>query len=121
MSKLVVPKLKLKWISIEDKLPEIPRGKYAVQVIGAIFDESYESIHPGHGYDVYEITYASITKKVKKNSEDFFRNVKTGKKEFITLASGPKGSIWVPIFDQITHWMPLPEPPKYKYKLRKKK
>jgi hypothetical protein len=112
--------LKMKWISVKDKLPEIPKGKYAVQVLGSVFDQCYESIHPGHGYKVYEVTYAIITRKLKKESKLYFNFFTERRKEFITLASGPKGSIWVPIFDPITHWMYLPEPPNYKIKRRLK-
>ena len=113
--------LKMKWIDVNDELPSIPKGKYGIQVLGAIFDQCYEILNPGNGYDVHEVTYAYINKSVKKESKDFFKHIKVGEKEFITLASGPKGSIWVPLFDPITHWMYLPEPPKYKFKERKKK
>jgi len=94
--------LKMKWISIEEALPSIPKGKYAVQVIAAEFDECYEELNPGYGYSIHQVTYAYITKKIKSQSFGFITS-KTRKKEFITLASGPKGSIWVPVMDPITH------------------
>jgi len=108
--------LKMKWIDVNDELPSIPKGKYAIQVLGAVFDPCYEELNPGHGYDVHEVTYAIITRKIKKESKQYFNFLTERRKEFITLASGPKGSIWVPVMDPITHWMYLPEPPKYKFK-----
>ena len=75
------------WISVKDRIPEIPDGQSGICVIVAVFDDVYEKINPGHGYEVYEANFY--------------------KGQFETLADGE----WFPIVDEVTHWMFLPNPP----------
>jgi len=76
------------WIAVKDGLPVIPEGMYGVRAIVAVFDAVFEDLHPGQGYEVYEASFYDG--------------------RFETLA----GDRWFPIVDEVTHWMPLPKPPK---------
>lgn len=82
----------MQWIPVTERLPEIPKGYHSIGVIVAAYDPVYEEIHPGGGYDVYEAMWDG---------------------RFIESASGPKGSCWMPIQMEVTHWMPMPDPPRY--------
>ena len=97
----------MEWISVDERLPVIPEGKYGVHVLVAMFDEVFEEINPGRGYSVLEYGYHLTTdregKKHKgyewcKLNADFMEFTRDG----YALPSG----------DPITHWMPKPGPPK---------
>ena len=79
------------WISVEERLPEIPKGKYAVAVLVATFDEVYAECC-GHGYTV-----------TKQSFDGEFKELVYG---------GDKAPEWWPSADPVTHWQPLPSPPK---------
>jgi len=82
----------MNWISVEDRLPEIPEGKVAVSVICAVFDRIYEECSPGNGYSVEELEF------------------KDGM--FLEIGLGRKHWNFFPVSDPVTHWMPLPREPK---------
>lgn len=37
----------MKWISVKDRLPEIPPGQHAVSVLAVVYDPCYEEMCPG--------------------------------------------------------------------------
>ena len=74
------------WISVKDSLPKIPEGKFAVNVIANIFD-------PGdNSNEVHELVYEKD-------------------RGFLEWIHGPTVCEFVPVFDTVTHWMPMPGPP----------
>ncbi len=83
--------MEVNWISVDDKLPTIPEGKYGVSVLVVMFDYIFEELHPGGGQEV--------------QPSQFFRG------EFKQLAYGENGHMWVVPSDKVTHWMYLPDPP----------
>lgn len=102
------PKLKLMtWISVKDKLPEIPEGKHGVSVLTALFDSVYEEISPGHGYTVSKTMYF----KIRKEDRDRWHYPENVKADFMDFYYDSTGIGWCPCADPITHWMPMPEPP----------
>jgi len=103
------PKKNDKWISVKDSLPLIPKGKYGVSVLVAVFDHVYEEINPGHGYDVTTAMYGCINDNTGKPMP-MFDGWDTDR-DFMQLYIG-KNSQWGPFHDEITHWMYLPDPPK---------
>lgn len=112
--KLVVPKkLNMKWISVKDELPKIPKGRYAVAVIVAEFDPGYESLCIGRGFDVIHAMYGKVDNYRKKRM-GLFKHWKK-KEDFMQLYLGGRDSEWGPFCDEVTHWMYMPKPPKYKY------
>lgn len=81
----------MKWISVEDNLPEIPEGNHAISVLVAEYDQVYEEI-TGDGYNVTIMAY----------DKEGFKQLHIGGKDICE---------WLPPADEVTHWMPLPEPP----------
>lgn len=73
------------WISVKDKLPEVPKNKYAVSVLVAAIDIRYYVTH---------VLYDT-------------------KEGFTTFGYSKHDVIRLPVIDKITHWMYLPEPPDY--------
>ena len=97
----------MEWISVDDRLPIIPKGYYGVQVIVAAFDEVYEEINPGHGYSVYQHGYhKTTTMKGEKHKGYEWCELEA---DFIEFT---RDGFALPSGDPITHWMPLPDPPK---------
>jgi hypothetical protein len=80
------------WISVNDRLPEIPEGNHAVSVLCSVHDPMYEEINPGHGSS----TYTGVSWDGEK---------------FKTLGLGGNGHWgWFEIVDIVTHWMYVPKP-----------
>lgn len=102
--------MKMKWIKVEDALPIIPEGYYSVKVLVVTFDECYEELNPGKGHQVTDAMFGKWEK-----SELFEASEKN---DFMELYYG-QTTFWGPVPDPVTHWMYLPDPPKYK--IRKKK
>lgn len=81
----------MKWISIDDQLPEIPEGYHAVIVLCSVHDPIYEEIDPGNGSETMTALWDG--------------------KQFKTMASGGNLSwSFYPIMDIVTHWMYYPKP-----------
>jgi len=95
----------MKWISIKDSLPMIPKGKHGVAVIVAVYDSTYAECCGGDGYSVYQASYSSTvnSKHFGPNPPDF---------AFQTTYYGNNDYYYGPIMDEITHWMYFPDPPK---------
>lgn len=68
----------------------------AVSVLAVVYDPVYEEICPGKGRSVEAILYGYDKRRGKM---------------FMDFATGPNGTITVPITDQVTHWMYYPELP----------
>ena len=79
------------WVSVEERLPEIPKGKFGVSVIVAVFDSVYEEINPGYGTDVQHMIYDGEGFKGLLIGSDCFDYTHT--------------------VDPVTHWMYEPDPP----------
>jgi len=90
----------MNWIDINEKLPEIPEGYSAAQVIAYVVDDVCSI-----GNDVHT--------SVMYDGKDFIFYV--GETEDgLNPLTGEKSS-WAPfesICEHVTHWMPLPKPPK---------
>lgn len=86
----------MKWFRVIDELPQIPKNKYAVQVLAAEFDPCYDEINPGKGYTVRCVSW--------------HQDSLSGEFAFMNLCSDNN---WYPVCDVVTHWMYLPEPPAY--------
>jgi len=102
------------WVSVDDALPQIPKGRHGISVIVAEFDSTYEEINPGRGYDVGEYLYATVGP-----AEIKAWGYKKGDIDFLQLYSGPKGSEWGPCGDLPTHWMYMPRPPEIPEHIKK--
>lgn len=86
----------MSWMPVSESLPEIPPGQHAVSVLAVVYDPVYEEICPGKGRSVESIQYGYDKRRGKM---------------FLDFATGPNGTITVPITDQVTHWMYFPELP----------
>ena len=80
----------MEWVSINDRLPEIPKGKHSITVLVVLFDGVYHEL-TGKGYSVTTLTFFD------------------GK--FNDLACGHNDWEWIPSCDPVTHWMYMPELP----------
>ena len=89
----------MNWISVNDSLPIIPKGKFGIQVIVATFDKIYAELCPGKGYEVYQCSYGDID---DGRGVDFYTHAIGGKDIYVPCPTG----------NSVTHWMYLPEPPK---------
>jgi hypothetical protein len=88
-----------KWISVNDKLPEIPEGYFAIDVIVAVYDGSGDN-DPDHGNSI------SCTKYFREGCTKHFAEV-----GWMELQHGEHGASWVPSYDKVTHWMYMPSKP----------
>lgn len=98
--------MNMEWISVKDTLPEIPEGRYGIRVIVASFDHVYAEIS-GNGYDVFQASYGKIRDR-KGNLYPEFAGSELELDFYQVTEIGP-----YPIIDEVTHWMYMPEPPKY--------
>lgn len=97
---VMVKEMQSRWISVEDRLPEIPEGEYAVSVLAIEYDPVYAEITNGHGNSITNLSF--------------------NKDGFQTRYHGVKGGYrWGPTGDEVTHWIykdsllySLPRPPK---------
>lgn len=92
----------MEWISVDERLPEIPEGRHAVKVIVCSHDPVYEELNPGKGSETSTAMWM-----LGELDEPWFHDM--------LLAGGPrrKGSRFsgfVPAFDEVTHWMYYPKP-----------
>ena len=97
----------MEWISVKDRLPEIPEGRFGISVLTAEFDHIYDEICPGKGYSVQEGDYMVVTdvdRKKWKWPDDI-------KADFMARYSGSGETIFGPTANKVTHWMPMPAAP----------
>jgi len=88
--------MQLNWIDVCDKLPDIPEGKYAVNVLVVTIDDKYSY--------VYSCMYGKYSKSDCFEASDG--------NTFMELYDGGGDSFWGPLQEKVTHWMYLPNPPR---------
>lgn len=118
------------WISVKERLPEIPEGRFAVSVIVATYDPMYAdflrrdgSTDPKDGMSTFYGSFGytkyidhpnnmglRVGHKVGEPISSWFKDWPTDK-DFISSVSGPNGDEPSPFWDEVTHWMYFPEPP----------
>lgn len=91
----------MEWIPVEERLPEIPEGKYAVSVLVSMFDATFEEINPGHGASTCNATFMRNIPGYPDAPPDFQQMLIGGHKPFVS---------WAYPSDEITHWMYMPDP-----------
>jgi len=99
----------MEWISVKDRLPVIPKGKYGVTVLVAEFDPVFEEINPGNGYSVTTALYGSTSDRDGKKKR-MFKGYELDF-DFQDLYIGKEWGEYGTTGDEVTHWMYLPEPP----------
>jgi len=104
------------WIPVSERLPEIPFGKngpYGVSVLCAVFDEAEFA----DGFDGYSVEIGSYCYRDDRIGHDPCPELDPSiayKKDFHFIGYGDYGSgdgFDIP-WHQVTHWQPLPQPPK---------
>lgn len=106
----------MNWISVKDRLPVIPEGKYGISILVAEFDPVFEELCPGRGYTVKQGHYGRIVGRNGKVLPHFLScnyNELDGP-QFMELWVGDNVGFG-PVFEEITHWMPMPEPPTFTF------
>jgi hypothetical protein len=113
----------MEWISVKDRLPEIPKGKYGLRVLVCEYDSVFDEcsfgnnktnlpISNGEGCTVREVHYGTIYDRNGKCGSTF--NPELGQFQFMELFEGYDPNCdWIPLMDQVTHWCYLPKPPPY--------
>ena len=91
----------MRWIPVEESLPVIPDGKYAVSVLVSSFDAVFEEINPGHGASTENATFMKNIPGYPEAEPDFQQMLLGGHKWKVS---------WAYPSDEITHWMYLPNP-----------
>jgi hypothetical protein len=104
----------MRWIPVSKRLPEIPEGKYGVSVLVAEFDHVYEEIRPGKGYTVRAGHYSKTKDRNGNPISEYYDSPEAPECDFIQMTISMKGGVsWMPVLEEITHWMYFPEPPMY--------
>jgi len=75
----------IEWISVNESLPIVPEGKFAVHVLAIEYDPCFEECSPGNGHSIVDLSY---------NEAEGFRTCVTG---------GEEGWDWIPNPDEVTH------------------
>jgi hypothetical protein len=96
------------WISVNDKLPIIPEGKYGIEVLVNVHDPIYHKLSGGQGDSVSVAFYGSTR---DKQGMPFLLCDGLPDTWFTSWASDGDGAKVAGHGDPVTHWMPLPEPP----------
>lgn len=96
------------WISVKDRLPQIPKGMYGVSVIVATFDPVLAE-DGKNGYTVTDGHYGSLRDREGKLLPAFEGTTKEF--DFKDLHNGAGKVYWGPTADQVRFWMPMPEHP----------
>ena len=91
------------WISVSERLPEIPKENFAVQVLATTFDSLYDSAGKRDGRDVSCFSYGPT-----KGPGSFEGTTK--ELDFREYWFGEHAELG-PVGDPVTHWMYLPPPP----------
>lgn len=91
----------MEWISVDERLPEIPEGKYAVSVLVSMFDAVFEEINPGYGASTCHATFMKNIPGYPDAPPDFQQMLLGGHKFRVS---------WAYPADEITHWMYEPDP-----------
>lgn len=97
------------WISVKDRLPEIPKDNWAVQVLVVEHDPCYAELTGGDGNQVHCVMYGYVKDRKGKYFE-FFEGTDI-EEDFYTMYYGHEYFSYGPTGDEVTHWMYLPEPP----------
>jgi hypothetical protein len=84
------------WISVKDQLPEIPVGKYAVGIIGAMFDR-FDFDNGQGGYHVHHGLYGEHDTSLKP----VFLFIQFSGDDYEPLDENYSNDIGI----QLTHWM----------------
>jgi hypothetical protein len=105
----------MEWVKVTDRLPVIPKDKYGIPVLVAEFDPCYDecSSIPNNGYSVNCISYNIVS---YSHMPEFVGSIYAdGEPAFMTMAIGghKNGYEWIPVTDEVTHWMYMPKPPEY--------
>jgi hypothetical protein len=98
--------IRMRWTSVKKQLPTIPKDRYGVEVLIAVFDKCDES---------YEVRSAMFGKTRDRNgvavSEEYEMKDAPLEDFFDLSLSGGSGYKFRPVFDVVTHWMSMPPPP----------
>lgn len=93
------------WVDINERLPEIPEGKYGVPVVIATWDGEYQ--------EVTTCNYGKVTNRDDEYIDPTFEHLPIDSLEFMQMYISMKGPYgWMPIMDEITHWRYYPKAPK---------
>lgn len=86
----------MEWISVRDRLPEVPSGKYGVQVLVVTRDPMYGELTNTNGFSVVAASFGKV---------DWSKDL-----DFYTLHIG-NTTLFGPMGDKVEYWMYFPEPP----------
>jgi hypothetical protein len=100
--------VEIKWVHVDDGLPEIPKGKYAVSVLVTMFDNMDG---PDGTWYVGNCIYAFTTDRKGKKNQWFKGSNKEA--DFQQLYYSPAiDTDWGPTGDPVIYWAYMPEIPK---------
>ena len=96
-------KQEVEWFSVDEKLPKVPKGRFAVNVLCVILDESCIE-----GSYTIELMYGSTSDR-HNNKLSPWENSNLDF-DFQELLQGLfDDTDWVPTFDKVIYWMYLPK------------
>ena len=96
----------VKWTHVDDALPEIPKGKYGIQVLAVFYDPIYDEENESRCWYVSDCSYFRVV------NNRYYENSKL-EYDFVDLyIGGNDGDEWGPTGDKVVYWAYLPELPK---------
>jgi len=95
------------WISVKDRLPVIPKDRFAVHVLAAVLD------HGDDSYSVRQVTFCPTRRRDGKLVHPEYNGyIVLPDYDFVNLGIDNDGNWhWELIDDVVTHWMYMPAPP----------
>lgn len=103
----VMQKSEVKWVHVDDALPEIPKGKYGIHVLAVFYDPNYDEENEERCWYVSDCSYASVVHNRYYEHTDL-------RFDFVDLYTSTEydEEDWGPTGDKVVYWAYLPEPPK---------
>lgn len=98
--------LSIKFYSPSEKLPEIPEGERLVSLLVVFYDNCYDEIKPGYGYDTYTAIYKRLDDEDYNNIPYYKESGMT--EDFQVFYLDKEWGYYGPSYEEIYLWAYMP-------------